>query len=316
MKSYIYLITCSINGKQYVGKTNDPEMRRWDHFYRSQNSKHKQVIHSAIAKYGKENFTFEVILECESEELAFEAEHTIILEKRAAGIELYNMNDGGFGGFNPSKESREKLSRARKGMKFSEETNRKISNVVKRYWEEIPEEKKAERIRRLQEAGSVWRNNLTIEKQQELFKKRSEASKGRAVDEETRKKISETLKKKNEGKPRAHEQIEEYVVACIYCGKEMVRKKPKTFAPQSDTPTCKSCHAHRAYATKCARYNYEPRYDNTSCTTCHKELPLMSIKVSADRLCPSCRAKKAWDTKRNKSKVDLCDSSPKSPESS
>ena len=313
MKSYIYLITCLVNGKQYVGKTNDPEMRRWDHFYRSRNKKHKQVIHSAIAKYGEENFTFEVILECESETAAFEAEHSIILEKREAGIELYNMNDGGFGGFNATKETREKQSKARMGITYSDETRRRIAEGAKRVWNELPDEKKLAYAQSKRE----WWQNLPDDAKHERIERLRTANKGRAktVDEETRAKISETLKKKNEGKPRAHEQVEEYVVNCMYCNVEMVRKKPKTFSPQSKTPCCKTCGAKHAWDARRISQNIEPRYDNTSCTTCQKEIPSKNIRVSEERNCTTCGRKKMWARRRAMSNAP-CDSSPPSSEQS
>lgn len=55
--TYIYKITNLINDKIYIGQTNS-FLRRWnEHKYRA----HKlpiQVIDQAIAKYGKENFTY------------------------------------------------------------------------------------------------------------------------------------------------------------------------------------------------------------------------------------------------------------------
>jgi group I intron endonuclease len=315
MKSYIYLITCLVNGKQYVGKTNDPEMRRWDHFYRSRNNKQKQVIHRAIAKYGEENFTFEVILECESETAAFEAEHSIILEKREAGIELYNMNDGGFGGFNPTKETRERMSKARMGMKFSDETNEKISNVVKKYWAELPEDARRMRGDKLQKSGQIWRQNLSVEEKEAWRERVRLGNMGKVISEEHKMKISETLKKKHEGKPRAHEQVEEYVVNCIHCNVEMVRKKPKTFSPQSKTPSCTSCGAKHAWETRRISQNIEPRYDNTSCTTCQKEIPPKNIRVSEERNCTTCGRKKMWARRRAMSNAPSHSSLPSSEQS-
>ena len=51
-----------INGKIYIGQTQN--LNRWkEHLYIADNStyaKHK-LIHKAIAKYGKNNFTFTII---------------------------------------------------------------------------------------------------------------------------------------------------------------------------------------------------------------------------------------------------------------
>lgn len=58
----IYKITNKINNKIYIGKTilKDPKYRFNVHVYLSKN-KPKMLICRAIAKYGKQNFTFEII---------------------------------------------------------------------------------------------------------------------------------------------------------------------------------------------------------------------------------------------------------------
>lgn len=55
---YLYRITNNINHKKYIGITNDYK-KRWSN-HRCGNSKN-MVIAKAIKKYGKENFTFEVV---------------------------------------------------------------------------------------------------------------------------------------------------------------------------------------------------------------------------------------------------------------
>jgi predicted GIY-YIG superfamily endonuclease len=64
---YIYKITNKINGKIYIGKTNDPYQRMHSHlsvarngatnsFY--QDTGKYNYIHRAITKYGEDNFSF------------------------------------------------------------------------------------------------------------------------------------------------------------------------------------------------------------------------------------------------------------------
>jgi group I intron endonuclease len=60
----IYKITNMINGKIYIGQTKQKPNHRWNNHKSLSNNKKKHknmAITSAIAKYGKENFTFEVI---------------------------------------------------------------------------------------------------------------------------------------------------------------------------------------------------------------------------------------------------------------
>ena len=60
----IYKITNKINGKIYVGQSNDIQRRFLEHTHRN-----KLQIDMAIQKYGKENFIFEILEECPIEQL-------------------------------------------------------------------------------------------------------------------------------------------------------------------------------------------------------------------------------------------------------
>jgi group I intron endonuclease len=57
-----YIIANKINGKVYIGKTSSDTSRRWkDHTRLACDPNHKkQAIHFAMAKYGVENFDFQV----------------------------------------------------------------------------------------------------------------------------------------------------------------------------------------------------------------------------------------------------------------
>ena len=71
MRGFIYKITNKINGKSYIGQTIQSVKER---FYQHCATKCSQailnmVIHKAINKYGKSNFTIEVIEEVESTNL-------------------------------------------------------------------------------------------------------------------------------------------------------------------------------------------------------------------------------------------------------
>lgn len=64
--SGIYKITNLINGKFYIGQSVDVNNRLYVH-QTDRNSGH--AIDTAIAKYGKENFSYEVLEKCEQEDL-------------------------------------------------------------------------------------------------------------------------------------------------------------------------------------------------------------------------------------------------------
>lgn len=68
---YIYQIENLINGKKYIGQTNNPERRKKEHFnsakWQSCQS-YNYPLQKAIRKYGEENFLFSIIEECSLEE--------------------------------------------------------------------------------------------------------------------------------------------------------------------------------------------------------------------------------------------------------
>ena len=67
--AYIYKITNILNDKKYVGKTEKDLESRWkQHLYKA-TTDGPMVISQAIRKHGKENFKFEVIEECLSEDV-------------------------------------------------------------------------------------------------------------------------------------------------------------------------------------------------------------------------------------------------------
>lgn len=61
MKKSIYKITNLINQKVYIGQSSRPEKRFQEHCFKHEN--YISLINQAISKYGKENFSFEIIEE-------------------------------------------------------------------------------------------------------------------------------------------------------------------------------------------------------------------------------------------------------------
>lgn len=93
----IYKITNLINGKVYIGQSQDI-YRRWKEHKYARNKRDCSALYGAFNKYGFENFSFEII-ECCPLELLNEREiyyislyHSYIDDKKSNG---YNMTKGG-----------------------------------------------------------------------------------------------------------------------------------------------------------------------------------------------------------------------------
>ena len=132
MVSYLYSIKNLLSGKQYVGKANDPD-HRWKEHLACARLNPILVIDYAIRKYGAENFTFEVIGEFESEELAYLYESFEIQNRFSLVSQFgYNVSAGGRGGkagFLLSEEVRKRISEKRKGMKFTDQHRANLSKA-------------------------------------------------------------------------------------------------------------------------------------------------------------------------------------------
>jgi len=110
--AYIYSITNNINGKQYIGKTTQPNpYDRWKQHLQlaknkntlsENNSVHSMPICRAISKYGESNFKFRVLEECTDDNVNEREKHYIEKYNTADGIG-YNCTYGGEGVSKPKK---------------------------------------------------------------------------------------------------------------------------------------------------------------------------------------------------------------------
>lgn len=139
----IYLIRNRITGKGYVGQTiNSLEMRWYGHRYCAKKQRNL-AIDNAIHKYGEKNFERIVLASADSSEELNELENHYIRLYGTLAPDGYNVHTGGQNhicseetkrkigaaskgrqttlGFKFSKESRIKMSLAKKGKKLSKE---------------------------------------------------------------------------------------------------------------------------------------------------------------------------------------------------
>jgi len=239
---HIYTFKNIVNDKVYVGQTNNPKKRQYEHLREAREGSEK-LLYYAIRKYGEESFLFEVIESCD-DELANERE-SFWISHFDSFENGYNMTTGGdhfghsedtknkigsfFRGKHLTEEHKQKLREANKGKKpppHSPETLQKMSESMKG---KNAGPKSEEHRRKLSEAHKG--KKLSEEHKEKLRaytptdetrQKLSTAGKGRVVSEEMRKKISDAQKgqprpsptqesinkraAKNRGKKRSEEQ--------------------------------------------------------------------------------------------------------------
>lgn len=144
MQYYIYKITNKINGKSYVGQH---KVYPGEAFTRYMGK--GIAIRLAIQKYGKENFSKEILEEIdddEKHEFTSERERHWITKLNTMQPNGYNLSPGGEGGCTPeaakrgaatrrvkgtdrkSKATRLKMSEAAKGKHFSDEHKKHLSD--------------------------------------------------------------------------------------------------------------------------------------------------------------------------------------------
>lgn len=94
--AFIYVIINDVNGKRYVGKTNNSIDKRFkEHIKDSKRERYeKRPLYSAMNKYGIEHFHIEELEECSAEESA-EREEYWITKLDTYGHNGYNATRGG-----------------------------------------------------------------------------------------------------------------------------------------------------------------------------------------------------------------------------
>lgn len=130
----IYKITNKINGKVYIGRTNNFHNRHRQHLYaykKQDSSKSNQYLLNSYNKYGFNNFTFEEIYYCLSET------ESKVMEQYY--MEIYNSFDSDTG-YNLRKDTEG-------GMLISKATSHKITDRLKKEWESGIRDEHADKLK-------------------------------------------------------------------------------------------------------------------------------------------------------------------------
>ena len=130
MNSGIYLITNTLNGKQYVGQSLGVKKRFSSH-KRAARLKLKReafYLHNAISKHGEDNFKFEVILYATDPDYLNLMEQKVIAGFNTMAPNGYNLDSGGSVNRVLSDETKAKLKNRKswnKGVPATEEQKRR-----------------------------------------------------------------------------------------------------------------------------------------------------------------------------------------------
>lgn len=171
--SGIYKITNEVNGKVYIGQSNDIKTR-WNHEHGGKSTKNIS-LKKDIEKFGLENFKYEILIEEIDLNKRNLLEKEFIKKYNSINPELgYNVSTGGNCNYT-----------------HSEEWKKKQSLRLKKYYKENPNWLTEERREKFKEAGKYKRT-------EEWKKQVSIRRKGCKHSEETKKKISLINKKRIE----------------------------------------------------------------------------------------------------------------------
>lgn len=114
--SIIYRITNTINGKSYIGQTQQDLSERWKQHQRESSRKLSRKFYNAIHKYGTECWSLEILEEVDNIDLLNECEIYWISYYNTLK-DGYNSTTGGFQGTEISDEVKKKMSESHIGSK-------------------------------------------------------------------------------------------------------------------------------------------------------------------------------------------------------
>ena len=130
----VYKATNLINGKGYIGLSQETLDKRRQNHYNDVNYGSDYYFHRALRKYKKKDWKWEIIDTCDTRKEAGILEEKYIAEHGTFG-DGYNLTTGGEKGWEISEETRKKMSKAssgrvpwNKGKKgVSDETRKRLS---------------------------------------------------------------------------------------------------------------------------------------------------------------------------------------------
>ena len=175
MKSGIYKITNTVNGKVYIGQAKNLNTRFANHLYRIKRKEHhNEYLQRAFDKHGETNFIYEIVEEI-SDLYILDSREKYWIDHYGGinSIDTYNLKDPLLNEHNDYVKS--KLSKANSG-----ENNPNYGNK----WTDEQKENMSKSRK-----GKSWVEIYGEDKAKEMREKASDSQKGREHSEETKEKI-------------------------------------------------------------------------------------------------------------------------------
>lgn len=124
---YIYGLQCTINGKIYIGQTNNVQRRKCEHIRcLKRDIHHNHLMQDDYNKYGLSKFNFIILEACEDDEVNDKEDYHMRIRGGIENDTIYNYQDNK----TQNKEMINKISESKKGNVVSEETRRHLSDAL------------------------------------------------------------------------------------------------------------------------------------------------------------------------------------------
>lgn len=135
----IYKIENLINNKKYIGQSVDVEKRLNKHKWELSVNRDSLHLQASYNKYGKDNFSFEIIEECTEEELDKKEQYYIAFYQTLLPQYGYNLESGGRRKGTISREEvGKRISASLKNVPKSQEHRDNLSEAKKEYYKNNP----------------------------------------------------------------------------------------------------------------------------------------------------------------------------------
>jgi group I intron endonuclease len=193
----IYKAKNVINGKVYIGFTQNFDKRKKDHIKNvteKLNNKHFSAFYEAIRKYGINNFSWEVLYQSKYREHTKNVmENYFILEYKSycgfIDCKGYNLTLGGEGshGRKCGRSTKNKIRKKALERFKDEKFKSKHSEIMKQWYENLTEEQKEETSKKISESliGNQYALGMTYSHTEEAKEKISKSRLGKKPSKET-----------------------------------------------------------------------------------------------------------------------------------